>query len=334
MFYLTNSKENNKMKKVIFFVAYFILNISVFSLASFAGETHPDTVKTGIYITSIHDIDFKQNEYTVNFWLWLTYKNKAFDFKQNLEIPQAKSFTKLYSTIDSSNGNIYLLMKLQCIMKDSWRINHFPFDYQYLNLSLENSQFDSKSLIFVPDTLGKHYDPKFTVTGWTIDSFIISTDIKAYETAFGDPAETKPHTEYSAYKAKIGIKREAVQLFWKIFLGMYISFLIAFICFYIHSDNIDSRFSLSVGALFAVIGNKYIIDSSLPESTTFTLVDTLHSLTLFFIFCIVSASAYALKLVKENKLKQAERFDTITARLLLILYIILNIYFVWNTKGG
>lgn len=26
----------------------------------------PDTVKTGIYITSIHDIDFKQKEYTIN----------------------------------------------------------------------------------------------------------------------------------------------------------------------------------------------------------------------------------------------------------------------------
>ena len=35
----------------------------------------PDTVTTGIYITSIHDIDFKQQEYTVDFWLWLKYKN-------------------------------------------------------------------------------------------------------------------------------------------------------------------------------------------------------------------------------------------------------------------
>jgi hypothetical protein len=40
----------------------------------------PDTVKTGIYVTSIHDIDFKQKEYTISFWLWLKYKNAAFDF--------------------------------------------------------------------------------------------------------------------------------------------------------------------------------------------------------------------------------------------------------------
>ena len=36
------------------------------------------------------------------------------------------------------------------------------------------------------------------------------------------------------------------------------------------------RFGLQCGCPFAVIGNKYIIDSALPESTSFTLVDTLH----------------------------------------------------------
>src|SRR5262249_50097517 len=157
-------------------------------------------------------------------------------------------------------------------------------------------QFDSRSLVFAVDTAGKHFDPRFTLRGWNIDSFTITTGIKAYETAFGDTSLKSPHTEYSSYRATIGIRRDASELFWKMFLGMYVSFLIAYICFYIHADNIDSRFGLSVGALFAAIGNKYIIDSALPESTTFTLVDALHGLTLFFIFLVIASSAYSLKL--------------------------------------
>lgn len=35
-------------------------------------------------------------------------------------------------------------MKLQCVMKDSWKISNFPFDRQTLRLSIENSQFDKK----------------------------------------------------------------------------------------------------------------------------------------------------------------------------------------------
>ncbi|MGN6399379.1 MAG: hypothetical protein ACTHMD_02930 [Flavisolibacter sp.] len=320
------------MKKAIRFSVLSLL-VVCFSIHASAQETKPDTVKVGIYITSIHDIDFKQKEYAVNFWLWLKYKNKNFDFLQNLEVPQAKTVSRSFATVDSSDGRIYMQMKLQCIMKDSWKISNFPFDKQTLRLSIENSQFDSKALIFVADTVGNHYDPRFTLRDWVIDSCSVSTGIKAYETAFGDDEAIRPHTEYSSFRVRLNIKRDASGLFWKMFLGMYIAFLIAYVCFYIHADGMDSRFGLSVGSLFAVIGNKYIIDSSLPESTSFTLVDTLHGVTLFFIFAIITATAYSLLLVKKNKIKQAFRFDMIAAQVVLVLYVVLNLYFISKASG-
>ena len=247
-------------------------------------------------------------------------------------MPQAKSVEKSFSTIDTSGEEVYLQMKLQCVMKDSWKINQFPFDHQILRFSIENSQFDAKSLVFVPDTLGKHFDPRFALRGWTIDSCILSSNIKVYETGFGDESLEKPRTEYSAFRVRMVISREANGLFWKIFLGMYIAFLIAYVCFYIHADGMDSRFGLSVGSLFAVVGNKYIIDSSLPESTSFTLVDTLHGLTLFCIFAIISATAYSLWLVKKNEIKKSRRFDMTFAQVLLLFYILLNLYFISRTQ--
>lgn len=310
------------------------LAILLWMVPARAEKTKPDTVKTGVYITSIHDIDFKQNEYTVNLWLWMRYKKREFDFVQNLEIPQAKSFNKLYSTIDSSQGDYYLLMKLQCVMKDSWKIGNFPFDKQKLRLSFENSQYDANSLVFAADTVGKSYDPRFTLRGWDIDSFVVSTGLKAYETDFGDRSLSKPHMDYGSYRVRISIKRDASDLFWKMFLGMYVAFLISYICFYIHADNIDSRFGLSVGSLFAAIGNKYIIDSSLPESTQFTLVDTLHGITLLFIFLVVASSVVSLRLVKRDKLKQANRFDFMMAQVLLVLYVGLNIWLIAKAKAG
>lgn len=321
------------MKKPLLFLSFLIFT-SCIIIKSSAQDAKIDTVKVGIYITSIHDIDFKQKEYAVNFWLWLKYKNKDFNFLQNLEVPQAKTVEKSFSTVDSSGEQIYMQMKLQCVMKDSWRIGNFPFDRQTLRLSLENSQYDSRSLIFIPDTVGQHFDPRFTLRGWRIDSCIITTGIRQYETGFGDESLARPHTEYSAFRVRLSIKRDAGGLFWKMFLGMYIAFLIAYICFYIHTDGIDSRFGLSVGSLFAVIGNKYIIDSSLPESTSFTLVDTLHGVTLFFIFAVITATAYSLKLVKNNKAKQAARFDMIAAQAFLLVYIILNIWFITKASSG
>jgi hypothetical protein len=293
-----------------------------------AQEAKPDTVSVGIYITSIHDIDFKEKEYTVTFWLWLKYRNRNFDFMQNLEVPQAKTVTKTFASMDSSGEKVYMQMKLQCVMKDTWKISNFPFDKQRLRLSIENSQYDSRYLVFVADTVGNHFDPRFTLSGWSIDSCLVSTGVKAYETGFGDASLARPHTEYSSFKVRLSLGRDAGGLFWKMFLGMYIAFLIAYVCFYIHSDGIDSRFGLSVGSLFAVIGNKYIIDSALPESTSFTLVDTLHGLTLFFIFAVISATAFTLRLVKQNKVEKARKFDMIIAQVLLGCYVIANVYFI------
>ena len=290
----------------------------------------PDTVYTGIYVTSVHDIDFKQKEYRVNLWLWMRYRNLDFDFVNKLEIPQAKTFEKSFSTLDSSNGWYTLNVKLQCVMKDSWRIANFPFDQQKLRLSFENSQFDNRYLIFAPDTVGQHFDPRFTLSGWKIDSFIVNIGNRAYETNFGDRTLPKPHVEYSAYRVRMSITRDAMGLFWKMFLGMYVAFLIAFVCFFIHADSFDSRFGLSVGALFAVIGNKYIIDSSLPDSTTFTLVDTLHGITLLFILLVVTSTAYSLKLLKDKGMERAERFDKKAAWILGTIYVALNAWFIYS----
>ncbi|MBC7383047.1 MAG: hypothetical protein H7296_08645 [Bacteroidia bacterium] len=319
------------MQYLRYFFILLILN-SFFSQKAFAQDETPDTVYTGIYITSIHDIDFKQKEYTVSFWLWLKYKNMDFDFVQNLEVPHAKTVIKSFSTVDTSDNQVYLLMKLQCVMKDSWEISNFPFDRQKLGLSIENSQYDSKALVFAADTLGKYFDPRFTLNGWTIDTFKVSTKIKAYETAFGDVGLSKPHSEYASYDVNMGLQRDAMGLFWKMFIGMYLAFFIAYVCFFIHADSIESRFGLSVGSLFAVIGNKYVIDSSLPESSSFTLVDLLHGITLFFIFVVIVCTVYALNLIKKQDIEKANRFDNRAAVIVLALYVILNAYFIYQAS--
>jgi hypothetical protein len=311
-----------------------ICSLLCFSMGQ-AQETSPDTVQVGIYITSIHDIDFKQKEYSANLWLWLRYKNHDFDFYNNLEIPQAKEVTKSFLYVDSSSGDIYMQMKLQCVMKDSWRINNFPFDHQTLRLSFENSQFDSRYLVFVADTVGQNFDKRFTLRGWSIDSCVVTTGRKIYETGFGDTSLAKPHTEYSNFRTKLVLTRDATGLFWKMFLGMYIAFLIAFACFFIHPDGMDSRFGLSVGALFAVIGNKYIIDSALPESSSFTLVDLLHGITLFFILAIIAVNAYTFKLIKvKNEPVKANRFDKRAGWAMLLAFVLLNGWFIWQAASG
>jgi hypothetical protein len=106
------------------------------------------------------------------------------------------------------------------------------------------------------------------------------------------------------------------------------------VCFFIHATSIESRFGLSVGSLFAVIGNKYVIDSALPETSSFTLVDTLHGVTLFFIFIIIVSTANALRLLKKYDAPIANRFDKRVGITVLFFYIIINLYFILQASMG
>jgi len=89
------------MKKLLLSTGFFLSCLLLTCTFSRAQDPKPDTVKVGIYITSIHDIDFKQKEFAVNLWLWLKYKNKAFDFdEQQMKIYEETKETETFRFID------------------------------------------------------------------------------------------------------------------------------------------------------------------------------------------------------------------------------------------
>jgi hypothetical protein len=111
---------------------------------------------------------------------------------------------------------------------------------------------------------------------------------------------------------------------------VYFAFLIALVSFLTDTNELDPRFGLPIGGLFAAVGNKYIIDSILPESSQFSLVDILHNLTFLGIFAILTTSAIALKLHNGNKVEMAHRINKIGAAIVIIGYIFSNVYYVIN----
>lgn len=301
-----------------------VLIFCLSAISSFAQQ--PDTVRAGVYIISVHDINFRDKEYTLRFWLWFVYDNPKFDFEKQLDLPNAKDIEIQETIYDSLDGKIWAIMKMKCTMKNSWSVHDFPFDQQHLKMHLENTLFDDRSLVFQPDTVGSNFDPDEAIDGWNITNFKVSESHNDYVTGFGDQKTKKQN--FSSFDVTIGLERSAWGLFFKIFLGMYIAFMIATISFTPHPSETDPRFGLPVGGLFAAVGNKYIIDSLLPESSAFTLVDTLHALTFVGIFAILLVSAISLKQYDRGRKELAEKVNRMGARIIITLYAILNVVFV------
>jgi hypothetical protein len=301
-----------------------LLFLSGFSLV----QAQPDTVNVGAYVISVHDINFRDKEYTMRFWLWFLYDNPDFDFSTQLDIPNAKSIDPPEIILDSLEGRAWAIMKMKATMKESWKVADFPFDEQHLSVQIENSLFDNKTLVFKPDVIGSTYDKEDALDGWNIKNFKVSNIQNDYETGFGDQQPSRSLQNFSAFLLEMDIERNAWGLFLKIFIGMYIAFLISIISFTIQVSELEPRFGLPVGGLFATVGNKYIIDSILPETSAFTLVDSLHTLTFLAIFGTLVVSAIALRQYDNGNKEAAVRYNHIGSRWVVILYVIANVILV------
>lgn len=322
-------EDSTCMKHLIIILLSFVLFHQTFSQdETTRQDIAPDTVKIGAYIISIHDINFQDKEYTLRFWLWALFENVGFDLSRQLDIPNAKSIDEPQTIVDVVNGTTWQLMKLRATMKQNWKVGNYPFDKQHLVVHIENTIFDKSSLVFEPDNLGSGYDRELTLDGWSISNFEVACNDKEYTTVFGDPSTEMLHSEYSSFNIVIDIERDGWGLFWKLFSGMYIAFLIAMVSFGLQVNELEPRFGLPVGGLFAAVGNKYIIDSLLPESNTFTLVDSLHSITFLSIFIILFLSAVTLHSYHKGNVNQAKKINFISAIAVFIAFAAINSFLV------
>ncbi len=305
-----------------------ILSFFVLAFQPLNAKSKPDTVRVGSYIISIHDINFHDKEYTARFWLWFVYDNPSFDFSKQLEIPNAKDIDISSVSVDTVNGKYWAQMRMKCTMKENWKVHDFPFDEQHLKIMVEDEGLDLDNVVFVPDTAASRFDNAEALDGWIVDNFKVTTHVSTYNTSFGNPEPGHQVQKFSVFSIEMDIEREARGLFLKIFLGMYFAFLIALVSFLSDTNELEPRFGLPVGGLFAAVGNKYIIDSLLPESSQFSLVDILHSLTFLGIFAILSVSAIALKLHNADKVEAAHKLNKVGALIVILAYIVANAYYI------
>ena len=287
-----------------------------------------DTCNVGLFITSLHDFNMAEESFTADFWLWFNYKNDSLHLLETREIANSKS---VESTIQDSEkkGNVnWSSEKIRAVLKHYWQLENFPFDKQELEIEIEEAIYNTSAMIYLPDKINSKYDANnIALKGWEITGFAIEPNIKTYQTTYGDPALTGK-SAYPSVKAKITLERVAGGLFYKLFTGVYVSFLITMMVFFIDPIEVDPRFGLSVGGLFASVGNKYIVDSILPETSSFTLIDKVHAITFFYILLSVVLSAFSLHLSKTNRTDLSRKSDKISFIAFTSSYLIINFWLI------
>ena len=293
----------------------------------------PDTVRIGAFINDIYDIDLANKSFSTTFWVWFNYANPELDPLSTLEITSAKSVEYGLDFTETKAGIQWSGKQVHAVIKKDWDVRRFPFDRQTMTIDLEESDKDIGELVYLADTANTGLDSELQISNWKIEYFGLQTRSKKYQTTYGDPELTNG-SAYAHATISVSIKRKSWGLFFSLFTGLYVSFFISTLVFFIDPIHVDPRFGLSVGALFAAVGNKYIVDSILPQSTTFTLVDKLHILTYVFLLLCIVLSVISLRIWKNGQMARSKRFDHRAYFLIVVSYILINIVLVYTSIHG
>jgi hypothetical protein len=296
---------------------------------SYAQKVKKDKLLVGAYITSLYDMSLSNNSFSVDFWLWFNYKNDSLKPLETVEIVNAKHIEQALPTTEKKVDIVWAMHKCKAEVKKQWNIEHFPFDRQELEIIVEESAKDINLLEYEADKANSKIDKSVKLEGWHISKFDITASQSEYATTYGDPV-LKGKSTYAHLSIKIVLDRVGTGLFFKMFLGVYIAFLIGSLVFWIDPEEFDSRIGLSVGSLFAAVGNKYIVDSVLPETVVFTLVDKVHLITFFFIFISLLVSVYTSYLHKQDKKALSKKTDLMAFYITSALYLLINVYMIYD----
>lgn len=303
--------------------ALLLIIFPVFSQAQKA----KDTVKVGLFLENIYDIDFTDQSFKASFWIWFNYKNKELNFPKGIEFIKCKEFNIDYEDQGKVGDTYWCERKVSGEFVKRFSIKRFPFDDQVLEIETEIIDWDTSRIHLILDEAKSGVDSTLIrISDWNEKEYRFKKDVNSYFTSFGYPDQRV--NAFHSVSILMTIGRDFESLFIKLFLGVFIAALIGLSSLFINHEHSDPRYSLPVGALFAAIGNKYIVDSIIPQTTDLTLVDRVHFLTFFLMFAVIVLSLISHRLYFTGKKELSKTMDLYSFWIVLYLYVITIAVFV------
>lgn len=298
--------------------------------APVAAKAGPVKVRSGAYLTSLYDLNANNNTFTADVWLWFLH-DKGRDLKplKTLEPVNARDFKTSLDTSQEHGAEQYHTEKVRGVFNHNWDVKNFPFDRHELKIRLEEGIADINEFVFAADVANTGFDPAILIDGWRIDRVTVKADQHTYNSSFGLSDSAK--STYAASIISIFIERDAVGLFWKLLAAVYIAFLVSIVSYFMDpsKDGIfNGRVGLLVGMIFAVVINSQRVAATLGQSSSFTLADKIHVLTLLSILLTLIGALVSRHLHTTNRGEYAVRIDRRMAAGIALAYALVNLWMI------
>jgi hypothetical protein len=294
----------------------------------------PDEVTVGVYVNQIHEFSLHDNSFTVDFYVWFRWKN-----------PELKPYTS-YSVIDGRiesqsepqikdlpNGEKHAWVKVVAKITRFFDTTGYPLDNHQLAVIIEEENAEVHEVKYVADTVNSSASKDIKLSGWVFQRLDTTASERRYTSNFGDTSlPTGNASVYSRVTTAIQFTRQGSTFFFKAFFALWVCVVVAFLAFFIKPTDVDPRFGLGVGALFAAIAAQYTMVAALPDSNVITLADKLHLWGFAFILASLVQSTYSLWLFQTDREKASKLIDRVSRVVFPLGYLLANVLAVSSSS--
>ncbi|MEO8312685.1 MAG: hypothetical protein ABI520_16065 [Caldimonas sp.] len=292
-----------------------------------AGYAHaePAEVIVGTYVNKVQDLSFRENRYAVDFYVWFRWKAQGplADYKplESFEIMNGRVDGKT-SVVEKKIGDVnYAAARITATIAETWELANFPFDRHRVQVRIEDSMLTVLDLTFVPDKANSRLGDEIEMAGWRASEFGSEVQRRLYRSNYGDTSlPTDAQSEYSRYVVAWDIDRDGWGAAIKLLSTVILATGVAFVSFMVKPSDLDARFGMGVGALFAVAASAFIVSSAVPDSAALTVADRMHMVALGCIFLTLLLSAFCLRLEVRGREELAFKIDHWCLAILPILF--------------
>jgi hypothetical protein len=283
------------------------------ALPAAPAELKGEKVYVGVYLNQIPEMNLKENHFTADFYVWFRYKTESFEPWKSCDVVGGKTETKEVVYQTKLGDTYYASCHVVAVVTQFWDVARFPLDNHELQISLEDNANEEFKVEYLADTQNSGASPDLQVPGWTVRGRTALVAPHRYQTNYGDTSlPSDNESVYSRFVFSVPLTRQGIGYFLKLFLGLFVATAIAFLAMFIRPTEVDPRFGLGIGAIFAAVASEYVVTASLPETNKLTMADMLHMLAFVFIFLSLVESTISLALwltEDEAKIRLANCMD-------------------------
>lgn len=279
----------------------------------------------GMYITDIYNLNSAEGTFSIEYRAWsLAPKDGKNGY---MEFPHARSTKFSGGQLIQYHDSIWGQGHVSSTYHFDWDMTDFPFDKQTLRIECENT-IDKNIVEVVGDFKNSGIAPDAIQSGFVITDVRFFSEDRHTDNDFANPLmEDSEGCTFSTFVAEIDIRRDSPwTLFVKIFSAVIVSFFIATITFVINPRHFDARLSLTIGALFAAVGSKFVVDSFVGISTELMLMDKIYIMTYAMIFLLAILLLISHKLYQQADDRQANRI--LSRKFDLTAFLVMNLIYI------